>query len=195
LTPTFFKSAAAFEKWLSRHHATTTELFVGLYKKHAAHRGMTYPEAVDVALCWGWIDGVLRRIDEDRVVQRYTPRKPRSNWSLVNIGKVKRLLAAGRMQPPGIAAYEAREAKRTGVYSFEKAAAVFTPKQLREFKRSAAAWKWFSAQPPGYRKLATHWVTSAKQEATRARRLAALVWHSAKGERLPQWAPFPRRDR
>jgi uncharacterized protein YdeI (YjbR/CyaY-like superfamily) len=194
VTPTYFKTAAAFERWLKVHHATKTELWVGLYKKHAAHRGMTYAEAVDVALCWGWIDGVLRRVDADRTMQRYTPRKPRSIWSLVNVGKVERLLAAGRMQPPGIAAYEARDAKRTGVYSFEKAAASFTPAQRRELKGNAAAWKWFAAQPPGYRKLATHWVTSAKQEATRARRLAALIRHSAKGKRLPQWAPSPRRD-
>lgn len=194
MTPTFFKNGAAFARWLKKHHATESELWVGLYKKHAAHRGMTYQDAVDEALCWGWIDGVLRRIDDDRTMQRYTPRRPRSIWSLVNIGKVKRLLAADRMQPPGIAAYEARDAKRTGIYSFEKEAASFTTAQRRELKKNAAAWKWFSAQPPGYRKLATHWVTAAKQEATRARRLVALIHHSANGQRLPQWAPFPRRD-
>jgi uncharacterized protein YdeI (YjbR/CyaY-like superfamily) len=193
VTPTFFKTAAAFARWLKTNHATKTELWVGLYKKHAAHRGMTYQEAVDEALCWGWIDGVLRRIDEDRTMQRYTPRKPKSNWSLVNVAKVKRLLAAGRMQPPGIAAYEARDAKRTGIYSFEKEAASFTPAQRREFRRSAAAWKWFEAQAPSYRKLATHWVTSAKQEATRERRLATLIACCVQGKRLPQYTPLPRR--
>ena len=111
--PTFFKTAPAFETWLAKHHATRTELWVGLYKKHAATRGMTYPDAVDAALCWGWIDGVLKSIDGDRVMQRFTPRKSKSTWSLVNVGKVERLIAAGRMQAPGMAAFEVLELRNT----------------------------------------------------------------------------------
>src|SRR5690242_10049039 len=118
MKPRFFKSANDFGRWLSTHHGSEPELWVGLYKKHAAHRGMTYPEAVDEAICWGWIDGVMRRLDEDALVQRFTPRKSRSTWSLINIAKVKALKAAGRMRPPGLAAFQARDPARSGIYSF-----------------------------------------------------------------------------
>ncbi|HTK56594.1 MAG TPA: YdeI/OmpD-associated family protein [Gemmatimonadales bacterium] len=193
MKPRFFRSVAAFRRWLTNNHAKRTELFVGLYKKHAAHRGMTYVEAVDEALCWGWIDGVIRRLDEDRVVQRFTPRTARSTWSLVNVGKVERLMAAGRMQPPGMKAFEARDAARTGIYSFERARAHFTPEQTSTFKRAAAEWKWFRAQAESYQRVATFWVVSAKQEVTRARRLAQLIEHSSAGKKLRQFTPMPQR--
>lgn len=191
--PRFFKTAATFGRWLAANHGKKTELWVGLYKKHAATRGMTYLEAVDEALCWGWIDGVLRSIDEDRVIQRFTPRKPRSIWSLVNVGKVERLIAAKRLRAPGLAAYTGRDPARTGIYSFEKEAARFTPAQAKLFKQDRAAWKWYTAAAPSYRRVATHWVVAAKQEATRVRRLASLIEHCRAGKRLRQFTPMDRR--
>lgn len=195
MKPRFFKSVEAFGRWLAKSHATSTELHVGLYKKHAAHRGMTYPEAVEEALCWGWIDGVMRRLDEDAVVQRFTPRQAKSTWSLVNVAKVKGLLAAGRMQLPGLRAFQAREASRTGIYSFEKTEVRFTPAQSRVLKGAVKAWAWFTSQAASYQHAATHWVTSAKKEETRARRLAQLIEHSAEGKKLRQFTPLDQRDR
>lgn len=185
MTPRFFKNAAAFRAWLEKNHATTTELWVGLYKKAHAHRGITYHDALMEALCFGWIDGVMRRIDDESHMQRFTPRKSGSTWSNINVAHVERLTAEGRMAPAGLAAFKARSAAKTGIYSFErKEPAQFPPAQLREFKAHAAAWKFFSAQPPGYRRIATHHVISAKQEETRARRLAKLIAASAAGQRL-----------
>jgi uncharacterized protein YdeI (YjbR/CyaY-like superfamily) len=195
MTPRFFKNSKAFGTWLARNHARKTELWVGLYKKHAAHRGMTYPEAVDEALCWGWIDGVMRSVDDDRMMQRFTPRKAKSIWSLVNVGKVERLMAAGRMQAPGVAAFEKRDPDRTGIYSFERAEAAFTPDQTRRFKRSSKAWKWFAAQTPSYRHVATYWVVAAKREETRIRRMEQLVTHCREGKKLPQFIPLDQRKR
>jgi len=195
MIPRFFKTATDFGAWLEKNHDSATELWVGLYKKHAADRGMTYPQAVDEALCWGWIDGVLRRLDDDRTVQRYTPRKSKSTWSLVNVAKVKALKAAKRMRPPGLAAFAARDPARTGIYSFEKETIAFTGPQQREFKRATTAWKWFSAQAPSYRRVATHWVISAKREETRLRRLDQLIAHSAEGKKLRQFTPMDQRKR
>lgn len=194
IKPRFFASAAAFGAWLAKHH-TEPALWVGLYKKHAAHRGMTYLEAVDEALCWGWIDGQVRRVDDDRIAQRFTPRKARSTWSLINVGKVKRLSAAGRMQPPGMKAFEARDAARTGIYSFEVERASFTTAQARTFKRSPEGWKWFHAQAESYQRVATFWVTSAKREETRVRRLQQLIEHSAEGRKLRQFTPLDQRSK
>jgi uncharacterized protein YdeI (YjbR/CyaY-like superfamily) len=193
--PRFFSSPAAFGRWLASHHASETELWVGLYKKHAAHRGMTYAEAVEEALCWGWIDGQLRRVDDDRIMQRFTPRKAKSTWSLVNVAKVKVLMKAGRMRPPGLATFKARDPKRTGIYSFEKAPASLSPAQRRAFKQAAGAWKWFAAQAPSYRRTVIHWVVSAKQEATRVRRLASLIAHCGEGKKLRQFTPLDQRTK
>lgn len=193
--PRFFRDAGSFGRWLAVHHATKTELWVGLYKKHAAHRGMTYVEAVEEALCWGWIDGVMQRLDEDRVKQRFTPRKARSTWSLVNVAKVNVLIEAGRMRPPGLSTFQARDPERTGIYSFEKAPAKFSVAQTRLFKKDRGAWTWFAAQAPSYRRVATHWVVSAKQETTRARRLESLIVHCAAGKKLRQFTPMDQRKR
>ena len=183
--PRFFASVAAFRTWLSRNHDKEVELIVGYYKQGASKRGMTYKEAVDEALCWGWIDGVVRSIDAERYQQRWTPRKSTSNWSAVNIAKIAELTAAGRMQPPGIAAFEGRDRRKDATYSYEKAAAAFSAAQERAFRRNKKAWTFWSSQPPGYRKLATHYVVSAKQEETRERRLARLMECCARSERLP----------
>ena len=193
--PRFFSTPAHFGRWLESHHASETELWVGLYKKHAADRGMTYIQAVDEALCWGWIDGQVRRVDEDRLMQRFTPRKAKSTWSLVNVAKVKALMKTGRMQAPGLATFKARDPKRTGIYSFEQPLAELSAAQLRQFKRTPGAWRWFTAQAPSYRRVATHWVVRAKQEATRVRRLENLIAHCAEGKKLRQFTPMDQRKK
>jgi uncharacterized protein YdeI (YjbR/CyaY-like superfamily) len=174
-----FTSPAAFRAWLEKHHATRTELQVHCFKKAHAHKGMTYLQAVDEALCFGWIDGITHRFDHETYLVRFTPRKPKSTWSLVNIAKVERLIKAGRMTPPGMAAFTSRSPERTGVYLFElKTPAVLAPEFEAVLKRHKRAWTWFQSRPPGYRRIATHWVMSAKQHATRQRRLQHLVERS-----------------
>jgi uncharacterized protein YdeI (YjbR/CyaY-like superfamily) len=186
-TPRFFATPAAFRAWLDDHHDRETELLVGFHKKGSGKPSITWPESVDEALCYGWIDGVRRSLGEESYTIRFTPRKPGSIWSNVNIAKVKALQAAGRMMPAGLAAWDRRDPKKSGIYLFERSDAVaFDADAERQFKRSRGAWAYFMAQPPGYRRLATHYVTSAKRPETRERRLAALVDCSARGERLPQ---------
>jgi uncharacterized protein YdeI (YjbR/CyaY-like superfamily) len=161
---------------------------VRLFKVHTAHRGLTYAQALDEALCFGWIDGVRRGCDEDTFAIRFTPRKPRSTWSRVNVAHVERLVAAGRMAKPGRTAYAAREAERTGLYSFERRAMTLAPAYARAFRAHAAAWTFFQAQAPWYRRTCTYWVMSAKKEETRGKRLAQLVACSARRTRIPQLA-------
>lgn len=181
----FFAAAAAFRDWLQRHHATATEVWVGFYRKDSGKTGITYAEALDEALCFGWIDGIRKKTGDDTYTNRFTRRKAGSIWSLVNVGHVDRLTAAGKMHAAGLAAFAARSPEKTGVYSFErKAAAELPPAYTRIFKRDRRAWAHFAAQPPGYRRLAIHYVISAKQEATRARRLARLIATSAAGRRI-----------
>jgi uncharacterized protein YdeI (YjbR/CyaY-like superfamily) len=173
--PIFFESAAEWRAWLEAHHETETEVWVGMWRK-AAGRGMTWSEAVDEALCFGWIDSVAKGVDGERRKQRFTPRKPRSNWSLVNVRKVEALRAAGKMRPAGEAAFARRSDGNTGVYSFEQRAdAALTAEQEAQFRAHPEAWAYWEARPPGYRRQATWWVVSAKREETRARRLAALI--------------------
>ena len=184
MSVTFFATAAAFRRWLAKHHATETELLVGFYKKASGKPGISYKEAVDEALCFGWIDGVKNRVDNDRYTHRFSPRKAVSTWSLVNTRRAKELIALGRMARPGLDAFARRDPKRTGVYSFEKSPAEFDAALTRAFKAHAPAWTFFRAQPPGYQRLLTHWVMSGKQQETRERRLAALVTSSAEGKRI-----------
>jgi len=186
--PRFFKTAAAFRQWLARHHADTGELLVGFYKKDSGKGGITYPEALDEALCFGWIDGVRRSRDAESYTIRFTPRKARSNWSAVNVRHVKRLVAAGRMQPPGLAAYERREADKAG-YSYEERPTRLSPALAKRFRAAKKAWAFFQAQPPGYRRTATFWVMSAKREDTRERRLTTVIQYSGEGKRIPLLTP------
>jgi len=187
VTPTYFPTPTAFRRWLARHHARETELWVGFHKKGTGVPSMTWPESVDEALCFGWIDGVRKSVDAERYVIRFTPRRPGSIWSNVNIAKVATLTAAGRMQPAGLAAFEARSAAKSGVYAFERTEeARLERAEAAAFRREQAAWRFFEAQPPGYRRTALHWVTSAKLAATRARRLATLIEDSAAGRRIKQ---------
>jgi len=185
MEPTFFAAPADFRAWLEANHEECDELIVGFYKKGTGRPSITWPEAVDEALCFGWIDGVRRTIDGDSYSNRFTPRRPRSNWSLVNIRRVHDLAGQGRMTPAGLAAFERRDEKRTGVYSSERReAAKLDAAQERRFRAAAAAWEWFQGQPPSYRKPALHWVVSAKRAETRERRLASLIEDSANGLRV-----------
>jgi uncharacterized protein YdeI (YjbR/CyaY-like superfamily) len=182
----FFSNPGEFRGWLEQHHDTAPELWVGYYKKATGKPTLTWPEAVEEALCFGWIDGKVQRIDEERHRQRFTPRRPTSNWSAVNIAKVAELRAQGRMTPAGEAAFAARREDRSAVYSYERRhEAAFDAKQEAAFRANKAAWAWFSDQSLSYRQLATFWVVSAKRPDTRARRLATLVECSAQGQRAP----------
>lgn len=184
---TFFETPSDFRAWLEEHHETESELLVGFYRKGSGRPSITWPESVEQALCFGWIDGVRRGIDEMSYSIRFTPRKPTSNWSQVNIDKVAELTDQGRMRPAGIAAFERRSEARSGVYSYEQRRnAELEPEQRREFEANAAAWRFFESQPPGYRRTAIHWVVSAKRPETRRKRLATLIDDSANGRRLKQ---------
>jgi uncharacterized protein YdeI (YjbR/CyaY-like superfamily) len=178
-------TASAFRAWLTKNHATASELYVAHYKKSSGKVAMTYAEAVDEALCFGWIDGVINKIDDEKYMHRWTPRKAGSIWSLVNVRHVERLAAAGKMTAAGIAAFEARSANKTGIYAFEQnEPAAFSPEQEARFKSNKAAWAFWQKQPPGYKQVCTFYVTSAKREETRERRLMLLIDDSEKGVRL-----------
>jgi uncharacterized protein YdeI (YjbR/CyaY-like superfamily) len=183
---TFFATPVELRAWFEEHHATATELWLGYYKKAANRATIIWEEAVDEALCFGWIDGKVQTIDELRYRQRFTPRRRNSNWSAVNIAKIGELRAQGRMTPAGEAAFEARREDRTAVYSYERRhEARFDKEQRAAFRANKAAWAWFGRQSPSYRALATFWVVSAKRPETRAKRLATLVECSAEGQRVP----------
>jgi uncharacterized protein YdeI (YjbR/CyaY-like superfamily) len=188
--PTYFHTQADWRAWLAAHGAEATELWVGFYKAGTAERGITYAQVVDEALCAGWIDGVRRRVDAQRFTIRFTPRQPRSIWSAVNIARASELEALGLMLPTGRAAFAARDEERSRVYSFEQEHVVLSAEQIAQFQSHEAAWRWFEAQPAGYRKTATWWVMSAKREETRARRLATLIADSAAGRRLEQFTKW-----
>jgi uncharacterized protein YdeI (YjbR/CyaY-like superfamily) len=177
----FFATSAELRDWFDANHAVAGELWLGYYKKASGRPSVTWSEAVDEALCVGWIDGVVQRLDESSHVQRFTPRRKGSNWSAVNVAKVATLTAEGRMRPAGIRAFEARVAAKTGVYSYERAVESLTDDELDRFRADPAAWEDWEARPPSYRKAALHWVTSARQAATRERRLAALIEDSRAG--------------
>ena len=179
-----FHSPADFRRWLEHHHASTTELWVGFYRKDSGQGGLTYPEALDEALCFGWIDGIRKKIDAASYTNRFTPRKSGSIWSLINIGHVGRLTAAGKMQPSGLKAFAARLAHRTGVYAFEQKSPKLPVAYGKKFRASRKAWAFFTAQAPSYQRTAIHKVTSPKQEATRLRWLHLLIADSARGKRL-----------
>jgi uncharacterized protein YdeI (YjbR/CyaY-like superfamily) len=184
-----FASAADFRRWLEKNHATASELLLGFYKKESGRRGLTYPEAVNELLCFGWIDGVVRRVDEHSYTHRVSPRRPGSIWSLVNVRHVRRLTRAGRMHAAGLQAFHARLGRRTGIYTYEQAVRLPRPQNLPAalatvFRLHAGAWTFWRDQPPGYRRSVVHWVTSAKQAATRRRRLIEVIAISAAGLRL-----------
>ena len=184
--PIFFSSPQEFYDWLEKHHETETEVYVGFHKQHTGKRAMTWSESVDQALCFGWIDGRVNTIDADRYMQRFTPRKPGSNWSKINVEKVAQLTEAGLMRPAGIAAFERRSAKKTGVYSYEDAAKGLPPEYEQRLRANRAAAEYFDSRPPSYRRTAIHLVMNAKREETRERRLEQLIEDSAAGRDIKQ---------
>ena len=185
--PIFFASLSELREWLERNHESEQEVWVGFYRKATGKQAFTWSELVDQALCFGWIDGVRKTWDEQSYIQRLTPRRPTSNWSAVNVAKVKDLKKKGLMRPAGLAAFERRRQDKTATYSYERRGeARFEKAQLSQFKENPAAWEFFSSQAPWYRKTATYWVVSAKKPETRARRLETLIADSAEGRRLKQ---------
>jgi uncharacterized protein YdeI (YjbR/CyaY-like superfamily) len=185
--PRFFKSQAAFRIWLERRHHTDRELLVGFHHVGSGKPSITYPEARDEALCFGWIDGVRKNYDATSYTVRFTPRKADSAWSAVNLARVRELKAAGRMRPAGLRVFEARDPKKSVQYSFENPPNELDAAAVKAFKARRRAWAWFETQAPWYRRTAAWWVMSAKKEETRARRLKMLIDSAARGERP---APF-----
>ncbi len=184
-SPKFFQTAEDFREWLSIHARTETELVVGFHKRHTGRATLTWPESVDEALCFGWIDGKRQRIDEDRYMIRFTPRRPNSHWSAVNIQRVMELQTEGRMQAAGLDAYELRTESRSRKAAYEQEAfPELSAAHVREFKRNKSAWSFYQKLPAGYRKKVNWHILSAKQEETRERRFQALVAACADGKRL-----------
>jgi uncharacterized protein YdeI (YjbR/CyaY-like superfamily) len=185
MRPRFFATPAKWREWLQRHHATAPELWVGFYKRGSGRPSMTWPESVDEALCFGWIDGVRKRLDETRYVIRFTPRRKGSIWSSVNLGRVKELTRGGLMRPAGLAAHEARTPAKSGIYAYEQRKTAKLPAAMaRRLKTNRKAWAFFQQQPAWYRQVAIWWIVSAKKEETRERRLAALIEDSAAGRTI-----------
>lgn len=182
----FFSTPAAFRAWLQAHHQTEKELLVGFHKKGSGKPSLTWPESVDEALCFGWIDGVRRSLGPEAYTIRFTPRRPGSIWSAINVKKVAQQKKLGKMSPAGLRAFAARKPERTGVYSFERAQpATLTPAQETALRANRKAAAFFDAQAPWYRRAALHWVVSAKREETRDKRLEQLIAHSAAGRTVP----------
>jgi uncharacterized protein YdeI (YjbR/CyaY-like superfamily) len=184
--PVFFSTPAAFRAWLEKNHARRSELVVGFHKKATGKPSITWRESVEEALCFGWIDGIRRSIDDDGYSIRFTPRKARSTWSAINITLAKELIRTSRMRPAGLKAFEARDEARSALYSYEQRNSAKLPAaDERRFKANKAAWSFFQAQPPWYRRAALWWVISAKREATRTSRLDSLIADSAAGRTVP----------
>jgi uncharacterized protein YdeI (YjbR/CyaY-like superfamily) len=192
--PQFFPSPSAWRAWLKNHHADTEELWVGFYKRDSGRPSITWPESVDGALCFGWIDGVRKSIDDVSYRIRFTPRRPRSVWSAVNVRRATDLSALGLMHPAGLAAFENRDGKRSEIYSYEQRKnAKLPPAYEKEFRRHPVAWKFFRSQAPWYQRTSTYWVISAKKEETRLKRLGLLVDYSERQQKIPPLAGPPRR--
>jgi uncharacterized protein YdeI (YjbR/CyaY-like superfamily) len=184
MKPIFFATQEKFRAWLEANHAAAPELIVGFHKVGSGRASITWREAVDQALCFGWIDSIRRGLDETSYTNRFTPRRKGSTWSAVNIKRVEELREAGLMHASGIAVFEAREAARSGIYSYERAPAALDDEAEATFRADPAAWDWFESQPPSYRRTAVAWVVDAKRPETRARRLATLIEDSAARRRI-----------
>lgn len=186
MKPKFFKKSEEFREWLEKRHKKDSELIVGFYKKGTGKESMTWPESVDEALCYGWIDGIRRKVDEESYSIRFTPRRPKSIWSAVNIANVEKLIREGRMKPEGLAAYERRKEHNSAVYSFEQSNEdlVLSEEYEAIFKKNKKAWAFFQNVAPSYRRPAIWWVKSAKREETRLKRLNELIADSEAGLRV-----------
>ena len=184
MKPKFFSSPSDFRQWLEKNYHTASELLVGFHKKSSGKKSVTYAEALDEALCFGWIDGVRKSLNETSYTIRFTPRKPKSIWSNVNVRHVERLKKEGRMHAAGLEAYEKRDPERTGIYAFENAPHTLSPAYEKKFRQNKKAWKFFEEQPPGYKKLMIFRIMSGKKEETRLRRLEQTIEVSEKGVRM-----------
>jgi uncharacterized protein YdeI (YjbR/CyaY-like superfamily) len=194
MEPTFFNTPADLRRWFKANYARSSELWIGFYKKDTGRGGVVYRQALDEALCFGWIDGMVRRVDDVSYMQRFTPRRPRSTWSALNTVRVKELIAGRRMQPPGLVAFERRTEDRSGTYSYEqRQSAALTPAERKAVKADAAAWMFFASQPPSYRRTVAWWIRTAKREETRRRRLQALIDCSARRQLAPPFIPRTRK--
>jgi uncharacterized protein YdeI (YjbR/CyaY-like superfamily) len=186
LKPRFFPKLADWRSWLEKHHADTDELWVGFYKRDSGRPSITWPESVDGALCFGWIDGVRHSIDAISYKIRFTPRKPKSTWSAINIKRVKELTRLNLMHPAGLAAFEKRDGDHSAIYSYEqRKTAEFPPTYEKRFKANPKAWAYFQSRPAWYQRTATYWVISAKKEETREKRLATLIDCSGRSATIP----------
>lgn len=184
MKPKFFSTPAEFHQWLEQNHDKESELLIGFHRKASGKKSITYAEALDEALCFGWIDGVRKKLNETSYVQRFTPRKPKSIWSNVNVNHVERLKTEGRMQAAGLAAYERRTPERTGIYAFENRPHQLSRAYEKRFRENKKAWEFFEKQPPYYKRLTIFRIMSAKKEETQVRRLEQLIECSANGKRL-----------
>lgn len=187
MKPTFFPTPQEFRQWLQEHHQTEKELLVGFYKVGSGKSSMTWPESVDQALCFGWIDGVRRSIDEESYSIRFTPRKPTSIWSAVNIKKMEELTKSGLMTEAEQRAFELRKEHKSAIYSHENETATLSPVFEKQFKANKKAWEFFNSQAPSYKKVILHWIMSAKQENTRVLRLEKTIKESESGKRMPRF--------
>lgn len=193
MKPVFFVTPSELRKWFTKNHKTAKELRLGYYKVGSGKPSVTWAESVDQALCFGWIDGVRKGIDAQSYTIRFTPRRPDSHWSAVNLKRVEELKAAGLMKPAGLKAYEGRDPARSQQYSGEQRQVELPVTLAKQFQRHKAAWAFFSSQPPGYRRTITWWVISAKKEETQQKRLARLIEVSAAGQRVDLLSPFGRK--
>ncbi|PYQ27481.1 MAG: bacteriocin-protection protein [Acidobacteria bacterium] len=193
MNPTFFETPQAFRKWLVKNYDKADELLVGFYKRGSGRKSITWPESVDCALSYGWIDGVRKRIDDESYTIRFTPRRRGSIWSAINIKRVAELEKLGLMTDAGRKAFAARDEKKSAIYSYENAPKEFPAEMLARFQKNKKAWQWWSEQPPWYRRVTTHWVVSAKKEETRERRLATLIEDSANARQIRGMIPTKRK--
>jgi len=191
--PKFFRTAEAFREWLEKNRDGTTELLVGFYRLNSGRAGLTYREALDEALCFGWIDGIRKRCDADSYTIRFAPRTAGSIWSVVNTRRMEELIQMGRVHEAGLRAFERRDKKKSKLYSYEAGNCNFEPAQERLFRSNPTAWEFYQRQAPWYRRVSCYWVTSAKKEETRARRLEQLVTDSASGRRIKQLISNPKK--
>src|SRR5229473_3437470 len=188
--PTFFPTPSDFRAWLEANHDKFHELLVGFHKKSSGKPSITWPESVDAALCFGWIDGVRKSLNETSYTIRFTPRRSTSTWSAVNIKRVGQLKKTGLMHPAGLKAFAARSAKKSGIYSYEqRKSAQFTREHEKQFRANKTAWEFFRSQAPWYQRVCTYWVTSAKREETKFKRLSELIDHSQNRHKLPRLTP------
>jgi uncharacterized protein YdeI (YjbR/CyaY-like superfamily) len=189
----FFKDQQSLRKWFEKNHDKKDELWLGYYKKSSGRKSVTYKESVDTALCFGWIDGIAKGIDEEKYCQRYTPRRKGSIWSAVNIKKIEELTRAGLMHKAGLEKFNSRDQSKTNLYSFEQSEIKLPPAYQKMIKANKKAWEYFSKAPPGYRRTSTWWVISAKQEETRLRRLKTLIKDSAAGRKIALLTPVKKK--